>query len=415
MSNYNILLPLRQSLRALYVSHTGMTEPLGHSQVLPYVEGLARAGYSMEILAFEPERATVDEIVAIENRLRRAGIGYLWSRRSASHAFSVKMAEATWALTRLLPRALVRRPRIVHARSYLPSAVAHLTASLSPHTRFLFDVRGLLGEEYVDAGHWTVESYRYKLLKRVEKRLFAHADGVVVLTERHRRHLYEEARLVARETPIEVIPTCVDVGRFSANEEARARWRAELGADDRFVLIYSGTLGGWYLEEEMVRFYSALRRQRRAIFALYTHSPTNRIEAAIARVGVPRDEFVVRRVAPGDMPAALTAADAAVSFIAPCFSKLGSSPTKTAEYLAIGLPTVLNRGVGDSDRLIDEVPAVIDAGGLAQEELERAAEELMALDVRALSESARRAAVERFSIETVGLPRYIRLYQKLVA
>ncbi len=59
--NCNMILPLRQSLRVLYVSHTGMTEPLGHSQVIPYVEGLARAGFLMEIMAFEPERATLDE------------------------------------------------------------------------------------------------------------------------------------------------------------------------------------------------------------------------------------------------------------------------------------------------------------------------------------------------------------------
>jgi len=402
-------------LRALYVSHTGMTEPLGHSQVLPYVEGLARAGFRMEIVAFEPQQATEDEIRAVEERLSGSGIGYYWSRRSSSHAFTVKMAEAARALTRLVTRGLSGRPRILHARSYLPSAVAHVAAAVSPGTRLLFDVRGLLGEEYVDAGHWSAESYRYKLLKRFERRLFARADGVVVLTERHRRHLRDETRLLDPETPIEVIPTCVDVLRFSATAEARARWRRELGAEDRFVLVYAGTLGAWYREEEMVSLYAALRRRRPSCFALYTHSPTDRFDAALAAARVPREEVVVRRVAPGDMPAALSAADAAVSFITPCFSKLGSSPTKTAEYLAMGLPTVLNRGIGDGNQLIDEVPAVIDAGGLGPEEIERAAELLSAADVDGLRESARRAAVERFSIDDVGIPRYRRLYERLVA
>jgi glycosyltransferase involved in cell wall biosynthesis len=311
----------------------------------------------------------------------------------------VKVAEAT----RALAKALARRPRILHARSYLPAAVAQVASALSPGTRFLFDVRGLLGEEYVDAGHWTSESWRYKVLKRVERRLFARADAVVVLTARHRSFLHDDARLVPKETPIEVIPTCVDVGRFSPSAEGRARWRRELGAGDRFVLVYAGTLGAWYREEEMVRFY-----------ALFTHSPTDRFERALADAMVPREEVVVRRVPPGDMPAALAAADAAVSFITPCFSKLGSSPTKTAEYLAMGLSTVLNRGIGDTNELIDEVPAVIDAGGLGPEDLERAAERLAAADVSALREGARRAAVERFSIEDVGIPRYVRLYEQLV-
>ncbi len=388
-----------------------MTEPLGHSQVLPYVEGLARADFRMEIVAFEPHSATNQDIRAVEERLLANGIGYTWLRRSASHAFGVKLAEAS----RALARALVKRPRIVHARSYLPAAVAHVAAALSPGTRVLFDVRGLLGEEYVDAGHWTSESRRYKVLKRVERRLFARADAVVVLTQRHRSFLHDDARLVPKETPIEVIPTCVDAGRFVPSAEARERWRRDLGAGDRFVLVYAGTLGAWYREEEMVRFYASLRRRRPSRFALFTHSPTDRFEQALAAANVPREEVVVRRVPPGEMPAALAAADAAVSFITPCFSKLGSSPTKTAEYLAMGLPTVLNRGIGDTNQLIEEVAAVIDAGDLSPEDLERAAERLATADVTALRESARRAVVERFSIDEVGIPRYRRLYERLVA
>jgi hypothetical protein len=61
-------------LRARAVSHTGMTEPLGHAQVMPYVEDLARAGFRMDIFAFEPQRATKDEIRAVEvpNTLRNS-------------------------------------------------------------------------------------------------------------------------------------------------------------------------------------------------------------------------------------------------------------------------------------------------------------------------------------------------------
>ena len=56
-------------MRVLYVSHTGMTEPLGHSQVIPYVEGLARAGFLMEIMAFEPERGHPRRVVRTARRL----------------------------------------------------------------------------------------------------------------------------------------------------------------------------------------------------------------------------------------------------------------------------------------------------------------------------------------------------------
>ena len=183
---------------------------------------------------------------------------------------------------------------------------------------------------------------------------------------------------------------------------------------DEFVLVYSGSLGAWYREAEMVRFYACLRRRRPARLLVCTHSPTERLEALVGQEeDALRRELLLRRVPPLEMPAVLAATDAAISLITPCQSKLGSSPTKIAEYLAMGLPTVLNRGIGDSDRLIDEVPAIFDAGSLGAEELEGAAERLVTADLSTLRESARRAAVERFSVEDIGIPRYCRLYERL--
>ena len=41
----------------LYLSYDGMTDPLGQSQVLPYIIGLTKAGYSFHLVSFEkPDR-----------------------------------------------------------------------------------------------------------------------------------------------------------------------------------------------------------------------------------------------------------------------------------------------------------------------------------------------------------------------
>ena len=43
--------------RVLYVSYDGMTDPLGQSQVLPYILGLNKKGYQFTLVSFEkPER-----------------------------------------------------------------------------------------------------------------------------------------------------------------------------------------------------------------------------------------------------------------------------------------------------------------------------------------------------------------------
>ncbi len=37
----------------LYISYDGMTDPLGQSQVLPYLIGLSEQGYAFDLISFE--------------------------------------------------------------------------------------------------------------------------------------------------------------------------------------------------------------------------------------------------------------------------------------------------------------------------------------------------------------------------
>ena len=129
-----------------------------------------------------------------------------------------------------------------------------------------------------------------------------------------------------------------------------------------------------------------------------------------------RDEdFHVRRVSPADVPRYLKAADVAVSFIKPCYSKLSSSPTKLAEYLAAGLPVVCNAGVGDVDAVVEGERVGVIVRELNAEAYGAALKEVAALGREpGLAERCRAAARRRFDLKTVGDPRYRRLYRRLL-
>lgn len=404
-------------MHALYISHTGMSEPLGQSQVVPYLEGLSGAGWRIDVIAFEPAGITDDEVERTRSKLAAAGIHYSWLRRSPSHSLGTKVAESMRAFQAVIARALVRQPRIVHARSYLPGAVAKLVATMVPRARFIFDCRGLLGDEYVDFGHWARDSFRYRLIKVAERQLFGRADAVVVLTDRLRRWLRDEAALVGAGTRIEVIPCCVDLDRFKFDEPSRQTARRELGAGDRLVVAYSGTLGAWYCEANMAELFAGVRRRRPALFSVFTRAPTERLRHELHIRGVRDEDVVFRSAGQGEMPQWLSAADVAISLAEPRFSKIASSPVKVAEYLALGLPVVSNRGVGDQDELMSRhSDSLIDVGTMTLLELDRAAARIAAaapLDGPA-RERQRSIAVERFALGQVGIARYRNLYSQLL-
>ena len=48
----------------------------------------------------------------------------------------------------------------------------------------VFDLRGLLAEEYVDNGNWRRGGLKYSLTTAMERRLLRSASGIVMLTER---------------------------------------------------------------------------------------------------------------------------------------------------------------------------------------------------------------------------------------
>lgn len=404
-------------MRALFLSHTGMTEALGRSQVLPYVFGLSKSGVEMELLSFEPEGTEEAEVARTRELLSDNGVRWLPQVRSPRHDFATKIRESLTASLSGLSRALQRFPRVVHARSYIPAAVADLIATVTPRSKLLFDCRGMLGDEYVDAGHWTKDRLSYKALKRVEKRLFRRADGVVVLTHALEKWLGQNVEL-RPGAPLSVIPCCVNMDRFSGAETKRIAARKALGFDEAdLVVTYSGSLGTWYMEREMAQLFAHVRRSKpTAKFLLLSRSPTESFVRALAEEGVSASDMVVRGVTPDEMPDILPAGDIGVSFIKPCFSKVGSSPTKVAEYLASGMPVVVNASIGDQRDLASESGGAVVTEDFSRDALAAAATSARALATRpfaARAEATRDVARRHFGLAEIGVPRYQALYRAL--
>jgi glycosyltransferase involved in cell wall biosynthesis len=283
--------------------------------------------------------------------------------------------------------------------------------------KLLFDIRGFFPEEYTDAGIWPANGWLYRSAKSVERWLLDVSDGFVVLTERAREILFPESRETGydkRGRPVEVIPCCVDISRFaSANADTRAAIRKRLGIGDRYVMAYVGAFGGWYLTQETADLFAELKRRRPDTFAMVlTQSKPETIEPLLRARGYADGDYLVTKVPPADLPAYLSGADAAVSFIKNCYSKQASSPTKNAEYLACGLPIIANAGIGDTDLHIDGTGIGALVRGFSPDELAKALSDIDKLgDVHS---KCRQTAAELFDLESVGGERYRRLYARLL-
>jgi glycosyltransferase involved in cell wall biosynthesis len=127
--------------------------------------------------------------------------------------------------------------------------------------------------------------------------------------------------------------------------------------------------------------------------------------------------YTILAAAPAEVPSYLSASDAGLAFIKPCFSKLASSPTKNAEYLACGLPLIINAGIGDSDQLITEEGVGELVKEFKQSEYDLALEriEVLMRDQATTRMRTREVAERLFDVRVAGVEGYAHLYEKVLA
>lgn len=408
--------------RVLFVSYNGMLDPLGQSQVLPYLRELGKQGVRFTLLSFERATAFAGEgakrRVELKFSLAAAGIDWHCLRYHQTPSLPATIFDVANGVR--LARKLIKQQQIelVHARSHIPATIG-LALKRELGVKLIFDVRGLLADEYVDAGHWRQGSFPYRLTKAMERRALAAADGVVTLTERIWPIIKDWDALRDRSAVIhEVVPCCADLELFKFDSAARERRRHELGLSDCLVIVYSGSIDGWYLTERMADFFSLTRKQKPEAHLLWlTPTRHERLRKLMLERSISESNYTVLATAPQAVASYLSASDAGLAFIKPCFSKLASSPTKYAEYLGCGLPLIINAGVGDSDALITKE----DAGALVADFDESAYAVAFSTIERFVSDAAearrrtREVAVRLFDVRTVGVERYARLYERVLS
>jgi len=399
-----------KSLRVLYVCYLSLEDPLVHSQVVAYLAGLVERGHVAHLMTFEPHLSR-ERSRQFGEELGRRGIA--WHRRHYHKRPSLPATAFDVIAGGLVAARIVRRHRLdaIHARNHMPAAMALIAARFA-RFRTIFDLRGLMAEEYVDAGNWKRGGLPYRLTQWVQRAALRRADGLVTLTEAVRPHLSEAK--AGPETTF-VIPCCADVERIAERSSERADARAELEIGARPTMVYVGKFTGWYMEREMADFLSVARRsQPDLLFLIVTQADPAPMLRELDRNGIGPHDYRILRAEPEEIGRYLAAADVGLSFVRPCFSKISSSPTKIGEYLAAGLPVVSTAGIGDVDALLRD-----NCVGALVEDLSAPGYEAAVATLRELraDPAARQrcadVARQSLSLREVGIPRYDALYRRL--
>jgi glycosyltransferase involved in cell wall biosynthesis len=404
-------------MNILYLSYDGMTDPLGQSQVLPYLVGLTKKGFRFHIISFEKEERFSKyreeiQVICDQNEIIWHPISYTKKPPLLSTLWDVsRMSKKAFELQRVFNFSLI------HCRSYI-SALVGQKMQRKWGVKFLFDMRGFWADERIDGNIWSLNNPVFKVVynyfKRKETKFFLESDYIVSLTYNGKNEISSWPGFEHIKNKIQVIPCCADLEKFNPdkiNFDKKNAFKTELNIkNDDFVLGYVGSIGTWYMLDEMLRFFKVLLKSKpNAIFLFISGENPKTIFSKALELGISEDRIRVKSVLHQDVATCISLFSASIFFIRPTFSKKASSPTKQGELMAMGVPVICNSGVGDTERVVREYQS-----GIVIQDFNNENYQLTDLNFRAFDRERTMKGASEFYGLNEGVERYFEVYQKLI-
>jgi glycosyltransferase involved in cell wall biosynthesis len=468
---------------SIYLCHLGIRENLTQSQVVPYLEGLFDV-FQQPIILLTHEKSALNGKARAKIRDSMFEKGIIWES-VPYHNFDDNFTKGLFCLAKIrdlvfsfrkVREILWQYPylKIIHIRSYFhtPIALYFLYLSCRFSIKFLWDIRGFYLDEYVEMNLGKKDIFYY-LLKRFEKFVFGKCDALVVLTNQTINTLTEMN--YSFPDNYAVIPTSISSENFStehyfSNSDSITNNLNDLDSFDnlnnlnssktvliekllsdkklskqhlsellqpeslqpdlseRLILVYAGSLGEMYCENEMTTFFHRLVKKfedlqinNKPFFLILTKSSNDNLQRNLETFGFQNNQdFNFLSVQPDQMKDYLLAADFGLNFAKNCFANQARCSTKFAEYLACGMIPVSNQGIGDIDDYSQQFSnaLLIERNRFAKQNFENEIEQIIQIEfdnnlkANSLSQGINLAHTE-FSMKK-AVEKYAEIYRSLL-
>lgn len=403
----------------LFISYDGLTDPLGQSQIIPYLIGLTNHGYRFTILSCEKPAKFAQQKNNIKQILKHYPINWVpipYHKKPPvlSSVYDVMMLKRKAGQLHALEKF-----DMVHTRPGIPVLIG-LWMKKKFEIKFLNDIREFYADSRVDGGMWNTKNIFYKIIynffKNKENEALKYSDGIVCLTYAAEKIIKQWPRY-KKEIPLEIIPCSVDMDLFDPEKmdsNLKLKFKKELGInDDDLIISYLGSIGGWYLTGEMMRFCKIASDEIPAAKFLFISPHQHDIIFETAKqFGIPKEKIIVTHAQRHEVPVLLSFSNYSVFFIKPCYSKLSSSPTKHGEIMAMGIPIITNEGVGDVAEIVAKYNSGMVLKGLNEQEFLDAAESI-SKEIYFDKINIRNGAKEFYDLQS-AIEKYRKVYENIL-
>ena len=395
-----------------YLTYDGITDPLGRSQILPYIIGLSKdKNLNFTIISFEKDKNYVSQKKTIENILDNHQIKWI----PLKYTKRPPILSTIWDVLKLnkqIKKLNKQSIHLIHCRSYITSLIA-LKFKKKYNIPFIFDMRGFYADERVDGKIWNKEHFIFKHIytyfKKKEEKFLQESNHVVSLTSAGKNEI--ESWKLPNQSPIKVIPCCTDEELFKTSNIVDLKNELKIDVDD-FIISYVGSIGTWYMLDEMLDFFKLLNEKKKSKLLFITKDDPKMIFQRSKDKGIAENNIIIQPSSREMMPSYIGLSNFSIFFILPVFSKKASSPTKMGEIMNLGIPIICNSGVGDVDEIMDKCMPELLIKEFSEKEYNRVIE-LIANNYNTNKEKIISTSHQYYSLEK-GVEKYKEIYKSIL-
>lgn len=396
-------------MQVLYITYDGIADPLGLSQIIPYLRGIASKA-SIHVISFEKKNISPETITSLSKELSKNMI--TWDRLDFSEKKNIFSKAKDFFILHMAVFKYVYSSNVdvIHARG-LPPAITAAFVGLFSKTKLLFDMRGLWADERITKGSWKkhnlFDSFQYKIFKLLERFVVKRSTKIITLTKSVIAELKNIQSDISEK--ITIIPCAADFNIFKPeSEQKKVKLKIR---DDSFVLGYLGSVGPLYQFKKFLELFMILRGSNKNISALIVTN--NLIEARKqikeAKLSLTDPEVILIRANREEVPSYINYMDVLVSFCTDAYSAKGASPTKIGEALACGVPVISNQGIGDTDIILKEINGGIILPTLESKDFSNYAKKI--LELKSLKSKDLSYRAKNIFDLNIAIKKYLEVYE----
>jgi glycosyltransferase involved in cell wall biosynthesis len=299
---------------------------------------------------------------------------------------------------------------LLHARSFNPAFLAIIIKIIfKPSIKVIYDNRGLYIDELIYRNALLKGSLKEKIYRTIERLIINKCDQMVVVSNVFKSYIVEQWDKNNKNI---INKTIMIPNRTQQNFNDSDIAFKEEGTKVRTICVYSGSSASWQGIDDFYHVFSIiLNKIPTTHFKILTYEPEIFLNHPPENIKL-SERLVVKKIEFSDVKSELINATFGIHLRKPDVVSSVSAPIKFAEYLAAGLPVLLNEGIGDTESIVKKynVGAII-----KKNDYESAISEMQELlNDKDVYNRCLRVADKEFNID-ISFKQYQEIYDKLLS